>query len=119
MPDKYGKPNHLMDYLAHLHQGGWYGFRKTDDDGNPLPKGTRNTYPNLIIHPELWSNEKQIMEPNPHSKPTEQECIDGLAALAQAYDDDIDKRATDKASATTKLKALGLTDDEIVAISRR
>ena len=29
----------------------------------------------------------------------------------------IAKKATDKASATTKLKALGLTDDEIAAIS--
>ena len=27
------------------------------------------------------------------------------------------KKATDKASATTKLKALGLTDDEIAALS--
>ena len=29
----------------------------------------------------------------------------------------IAKKATDKASATTKLKALGLTDDEIAALS--
>jgi len=37
-------------------------------------------------------------------------------AFKQANEDAITKKATDQAAATTKLKALGLTDDEIVAL---
>ena len=37
-------------------------------------------------------------------------------AIKQAHADAIAKKATDQAAATTKLKALGLTDDEIVAL---
>ena len=40
-----------------------------------------------------------------------------IKAAQEAYDADVAKKATDKASATTKLKALGLTDDEIAALS--
>ena len=36
--------------------------------------------------------------------------------LQTTYDDELSKKATDKASANDKLKALGLTDDEIKAI---
>ena len=39
-----------------------------------------------------------------------------IKAAQEAYDADVAKKATDKASATTKLKALGLTDDEITAL---
>ena len=38
------------------------------------------------------------------------------AATKKAAEDAIAKKATDQAAATTKLKALGLTDDEIVAL---
>ena len=38
------------------------------------------------------------------------------AAHAKELEDGIAKKATDQAAATTKLKALGLTDDEIVAL---
>tara|TARA_R100000231_G_C5320827_1_gene163364 strand:+ start:174 stop:395 length:222 start_codon:yes stop_codon:yes gene_type:complete len=37
-------------------------------------------------------------------------------AKRKAREDAATKRATDQAAATTKLKALGLTDDEIVAL---
>ncbi len=40
-----------------------------------------------------------------------------IKAAQEAYDADVAKKATDKASATTKLKALGLTDDEISALT--
>ena len=39
-----------------------------------------------------------------------------IKAAQEAYDADVAKKATDKASAKTKLKALGLTDDEIEAL---
>tara|TARA_B100001989_G_C24482833_1_gene435380 strand:+ start:816 stop:1037 length:222 start_codon:yes stop_codon:yes gene_type:complete len=37
--------------------------------------------------------------------------------VKKAHEDAITQKATDKASATTKLKALGLTDAEIAALS--
>ena len=51
------------------------------------------------------------------SKPTEQECTDGLAALQTEYDNAQTKQTTDETSGKTKLKNLGLTDDEIKALT--
>ena len=51
--------NHIEDYLVRLHEGQWFGW------SDPLNK----VYANLIIHDPQYT------------KPTEQECIDGLAAL--------------------------------------
>ena len=42
---------------------------------------------------------------------------DSSTVKRKADDDAATQKATDKASATTKLKALGLTDDEIAALS--
>ena len=91
---KTGRPDHIEDYLVDLHTGGWFGW------SNPKNK----VYTNLIIHDDS------------KDKPTEQECIDGLVALQASYDDNMSKIATDKTNANNKLKALGLTDDEIKEI---
>ena len=40
-----------------------------------------------------------------------------MKTAQEAYDADVAKKATDKASATVKLKALGLTDDEIESLT--
>ena len=57
----------LEDYLVKLHTGQWFGFNNLNgDDAN-------KTYANLVIHSD-------------DSKPTEQECIDGVAALQAEYD---------------------------------
>ena len=92
-----GRPDHIMDYLVTVRTGQWFGWAKA-----PEP---RMVYANLIVH-------------DGGSKPTEQECIDGLAALQTAYDDAKTKQETDKTSGNNKLKALGLTDDEITAITK-
>jgi hypothetical protein len=47
------------------------------------------------------------------TKPTEQECIDGLAQLQADYDQAITDKETKKQSAKSKLEALGLTTEEI------
>ena len=91
--DNNGRANHIEDYLVTVRGGQWFGW------SNPKNK----IYANLIVL-------------DGGSKPTEQECIDGLAALQTAYDDNMSKIATDKTNANNKLKALGLTDDEIKAI---
>ena len=85
------RPNHFEYYLASLHEGQWFGF------SNPEEK----TYANLIIHDSS------------KTKPTEQECIDGLAQLQADYDQAIIDRENNKASAKQKLQDLGLTVDEI------
>ena len=59
-----GKPNHIEDYLITVRPGQWFGW---SDSKNKI-------YTNLIVH-------------DGGSKPTEQECTDGLAALQTAHDD--------------------------------
>jgi len=89
------RPKTLEDYLTSLHTGQWFGFENLNgDDAN-------KTYANLIIHD------------NTKTKPTEQECIDGLAQLQADYDQAIIDRENKKASAKQKLQDLGLTVDEI------
>ena len=85
-----GRPNHIEDYLTQLHLGQWFGF-----------SGKEKTYANLIIHDSS------------KTKPTEQECIDGLAQLQAEYDQAIIDKEARKASAKSKLEALGLTTEEI------
>jgi hypothetical protein len=89
-----GKPNHIEDYLAKLHTGQWFGW---SDSKNKI-------YSNLIIHD------------NSKTKPTEQECINGLANLQIEYDNKIEQEIANKQSALNKLKALGLNDAEINSI---
>ena len=88
------RPTHIEDYLVTVRKGQWFGWT---DSKNKI-------YANLIVH-------------DGGSKPTEQECIDGLAALQKAYDDAETKQTTDETSGKTKLKNLGLTDDEIKALT--
>ena len=85
------RPEHIEDYLVQLHTGQWFGW-----------SGSKNkVYANLIIHD------------NQYTKPTEQECIDGLAQLQADYDQAIIDKEARKASAKQKLQDLGLTVDEI------
>ena len=59
------RPDHIEDYLVTVRMGQWFGWAK-----GPEP---RKVYANLIVH-------------DGGSKPTEQECIDGLAALQTEYE---------------------------------
>ena len=89
-----GRPDHIEDYLVQLHPGQWFGW---SDSKNKV-------YANLIIHDDS------------KTKPTEQECINGLAQLQSDYDTAQTNAATKKASGKHKLKDLGLDDDEIQAL---
>ena len=91
---KTGEYNHIEDYLVKLHTGQWFGW---SDSKNKI-------YANLIIHDAS------------KTKPTEQECIDGLAQLQSDYDTAKTNAANKKASGKQKLKDLGLDDDEIKAL---
>ena len=91
---------------------------------NP-PETTKSSVPPsvlLYIFISFWSDAKNKVYANlivhdGGSKPTEQECIDGLATLQSDFDDKQTKNTNDKASGKTKLKNLGLTDDEIKALT--
>ena len=89
-----GRANHIEDYLVQLHSGQWFGW---SDAKNKV-------YANLIIHDDS------------KTKPTEQECIDGLAQLQSDFDTAQTNKETKKASGKQKLKDLGLDDDEIQAL---
>ena len=89
-----GRPNHIEDYLVSLHAGQWFGW---SDSKNKV-------YANLIIHDDN------------KSKPTEQECIDGLATMQSNFDTAKTNAINKKASGKQKLKDLGLDDDEIQAL---
>ena len=91
MADRNGRANHIEDYLVSLHTGQWFGWRDAKN----------KVYANLIIHDSS------------KTKPTEQECIDGLAQLQADYDQAITDSTNKKASAKQKLQDLGLTVDEI------
>ncbi len=89
-----GRPNHIEDYLISLHTGQWFGW---SDSKNKI-------YANLIIHDDS------------KSKPTEQECIDGLAQLQSDFDTAQTNAETKKASGKQKLLDLGLTESEIKSL---
>jgi len=88
------RPNHIEDYLVKLHTGQWFGW---SDAKNKV-------YANLIIHDDS------------KTKPTEQECIDGLAQLQSDYDTAQTNAETKKASGKQKLLDLGLTEAEVKAL---
>jgi len=85
------RPAYIEDYLVSLHTGQWFGW---SDAKNKV-------YANLIIYDSS------------KTKPTEQECTDGLAQLQADYDQAITDSTNKKASAKQKLQDLGLTVDEI------
>ena len=92
--DNNGRPNHIEDYLVRLHSGQWFGW---SDSKNKV-------HANLIIHDDS------------KDKPTEQECIDGLATLQSDFDTAKTNRENKLASGKAKLKELGLDDDELKQI---
>ena len=91
-----GKPNHIEDYLIRLHTGQWFGWSNSKN----------KIYSNLIIHDKS------------KTKPTEQECIDGLTQLQTEHEQKIAQELANKQSAMNKLKALGLTDAEVEAFRK-
>ena len=91
-----GKPNSIEDALVSMKSGQWFGFKNLN--GNDANK----TYANLIIH-------------DGSEKPTEKTITDKLKEIQDDFDAKKTKKTADKASADSKLKALGLTDDEIEA----
>ena len=89
-----GRPDGIEDYLVKLHTGLWYGFSDIEN----------KVYANLIILD------------NTKTKPTEQECTDGLAQLQSDYDTAEANAIAKKASGKQKLLDLGLSEEEVKAL---
>ena len=79
----------------------WYGGRTQDDNGNDIPNNQRMTFENIILNDSTAT------------MPTKAQVDAKIAELKQAVIDE----ETNKTSAKTKLKNLGLTDDEIKALT--
>ena len=78
----------------------WYGWKKTDNDGNKIPNNERMTYANI-----------KIIE-NGATIPTEAE----VNTMIQNIKDEDQAKIDKKVSGKQKLKDLGLDDDEINAL---
>ena len=89
--------DYLNTALALMHNGGWFGWKKEDDNGNKIPNDQRMTYANVIVHDSSIT------------KPTEAE----VNAKIQEIKDAETNVATKKASGKQKLLDLGLDDEEI------
>jgi hypothetical protein len=78
----------------------WYGWRKTDDDGNKIPNNQRMKYEHIILN-----DDTAIL-------PSEADVNAKIQEIKDAETAAIDKKASGK----QKLKDLGLDDDEIKAL---
>ena len=83
--------------LASLHQGAWFTWKTHDADGNKIAPIDRMTYANIVVTKEGVSKPSQSV----------------VNAKIQELKDVETARANKKASAKTKLKALGLDDAEL------
>jgi hypothetical protein len=110
MDYKTGRADHIEDYLAYLHTGQWFGW---SDSKNKV-------YANLIIHLKIQDENNDTVD-NPHSKPTEQECTDGLEQLQSEYDalDYARKRKAEYPSISELVVALYDTEDKAAIEAKR
>ena len=92
--------DYLQEALATFNGGDWYGWKKTDDDGNKIPNEDRMQYKYIKIIKDGATI------------PSEAD----VNAKIQELKDAETEKANNKTSAQNKLKALGLTDAEIEAL---
>ena len=92
--------DYLQEALMTFNGGTWYGWKTHDSNGDKIPNADRMTY----AHIKIIKAGATI--------PSEAD----VNAKIQEIKDVETKKINDKASANAKLKALGLTDDEIEAL---
>jgi len=91
--------DYLQEALATFNGGNWYGWKKEDSNGNKIPNEHRMCYECIEIIKDGAT------------MPTKAE----VEAKIQEIKDAAAQKIADKESANAKLRALGLTDDEIEA----
>jgi len=92
--------DYFQEALHTFNGGNWYGWKKTDSDGNKIPNDQRMTYANI----EVIKDGATI--------PTEAEINAKIQELKDAEQAAVDKKASGK----QKLRDLGLDDAEIKAL---
>ena len=92
--------DYFQDALMTFNGGNWYGWKTHDDNGNKIPNSERMQYKYIKIIKDGAT------------MPTEAEVNAKIQELKNAET----ARANNKISAQNKLKALGLTDEEIEAL---
>ena len=90
----------FQNALQTFNGGDWYSWKKEDSEGNKIPNDQRMTYANIVV---IKEGATIPSEANVNAK------IQELKDLETA-------KETDATSGKTKLKNLGLTDDEIKAL---
>ena len=93
--------DYLQDALHTFNGGNWYGWKKFDDNGNKIPNDQRMTYANIKIIKDGAT------------MPTEAE----VNAKIQELKDEETNAETKKASGKQKLLDLGLTEEEVKALT--
>ena len=88
---------YFQDALQTFNGGNWYGWKTHDENGNKIPNSERMQYQHIKIIKDGAT------------MPTEAEVNAKIQELKQAEQD----AETKKASAKSKLLALGLTEEEI------
>jgi len=91
--------DYLQEALATFNGGNWYGWKKEDSNGNKISNEHRMCYECIEIIKDGAT------------MPTKAE----VEAKIQEIKDAAAKKIADKEAANAKLRALGLTDDEIEA----
>jgi hypothetical protein len=92
---------YLQDALHTFNGGNWYGWKTHDDDGNKIPNDQRMTYANIKIIKDGAT------------MPTKAEVDAKIQELKDAETD----RETKKASGKQKLLDLGLSEEEVKALT--
>tara|TARA_R110000765_G_scaffold83678_3_gene162383 strand:- start:473 stop:760 length:288 start_codon:yes stop_codon:yes gene_type:complete len=92
--------NYFQEALQTFNGGNWYGWKTHDDNGNKIPNKDRMQYQ----HIKIIKDGATI--------PSESDVNTKIQEIKDAET----KKINDKATAKSKLKALGLTDDEVEAL---
>jgi len=93
--------DYFQEALHTFNGGNWYGWKKEDSDGNKIPNDQRMTYANIKIIKDGATI------------PSEAEVNAKIQELKDAETD----RETKKASGKQKLLDLGLTEEEVKALT--
>jgi len=91
---------YFQEALHTFNGSNWFGWKKTDSDGNKIPNDQRMTYANI----EVIKDGATI--------PSEADVNAKIQELKDAETSSINKKASGK----QKLKDLGLDDEEIKAL---
>ena len=92
--------NYLQEALQTFNGGDWYGWKKTNSDGNKIPNDQRMQYQHIKV---IKDGATIPSEANVNAK------IQELKDVETAVE-------TKKVSGKAKLKALGLDDEEIKSL---